>query len=366
MNNNFEQNKKPEEKFKEKKSNSFEYLTIVGLILLLVGFLAFLFLSHDKIPSNGLYILVGVFILIIILGLIFMIRIIKEGERYEPDYRAFFIIGITWLPFGIIIKNSIFWIMGLVFTIVGLVNKDKWKKQKSLKELDPFERKTRILIMVILGVLVLIGCVLFFFASGLSDFYTTELSKKDGWIFADGEWVGTPSGSKPQDSYGNTKGKECTFYSIDECPIECVVCPPCMECSSISCQSEDFCAEMGIDRSWYDDIQKKISHFEIRLETPRLNQKISSPLVVEGEARGTWFFEGDFPVILTNWDGLIISEGIAKAQGDWMRESFVKFRAELEFDKPEYSDKGTLILRKDNPSGLPENDDAFEVSVIFE
>ncbi|MFH1990480.1 MAG: hypothetical protein ABIJ19_01330, partial [Patescibacteria group bacterium] len=29
----------------------------------------------------------------------------------------------------------------------------------------------------------------------------------------------------------------------------------------------------------------------IRLDTPRPNQAIQSPLVITGEARGTWFFE---------------------------------------------------------------------------
>ncbi len=114
----------------------------------------------------------------------------------------------------------------------------------------------------------------------------------------------------------------------------------------------------------------------IRLDHPRPDQEIESPLKVEGEARGTWFFEGDFPVVLTNWDGLIIAERYATAQGDWMTEDFVEFECELEFErpelyldlefeKPEFYDRGFLILRKDNPSGLPENDDALEIPIFF-
>jgi len=76
-------------------------------------------------------------------------------------------------------------------------------------------------------------------------------------------------------------------------------------------------------------------------------------------------FEGDFPVILTNWDGEIIAEGYATAQGDWMTEDFVPFTVEIIFKISDNwpNNKGTLILRKDNPSGLPENDDALEVPV---
>ena len=105
----------------------------------------------------------------------------------------------------------------------------------------------------------------------------------------------------------------------------------------------------------------------IRLTTPRPNQAITSPLTITGEARGTWYFEASFPVVLTDWDGRIIAQGIATAQGEWMTAEFVPFVAILAFtvDKSAYSNKGTLILRKDNPSGLPEHDDALEVPVIL-
>jgi hypothetical protein len=103
----------------------------------------------------------------------------------------------------------------------------------------------------------------------------------------------------------------------------------------------------------------------IRLTSPRPGQVIASPLTVEGEARGVWFFEAVFPILLTDWDGLIIAEGFAKAQGEWMSEDFVPFRGVIEFEKPDYKNSGTLILKKDNPSGLPEHDDALEVPVLF-
>ena len=105
----------------------------------------------------------------------------------------------------------------------------------------------------------------------------------------------------------------------------------------------------------------------IRLNNPRPNQVIQSPLTIKGEARGMWFFEASFPVVLTNWDGLIIAEGIATAQGEWMTTEFVPFVATLKFvvDKNAYSNRGFLILRKDNPSGRPEHDDALEIPIMF-
>ncbi|MEK7555195.1 MAG: Gmad2 immunoglobulin-like domain-containing protein, partial [Patescibacteria group bacterium] len=105
----------------------------------------------------------------------------------------------------------------------------------------------------------------------------------------------------------------------------------------------------------------------IRINTPRPNQTISSPLTITGEARGNWFFEASFPVVLTNWDGLIITQGIAQAKSDWMTTDFVPFEATLTFtvDKNAYSNRGFLILKKDNPSGLPEHDDAIEIPVVL-
>lgn len=103
----------------------------------------------------------------------------------------------------------------------------------------------------------------------------------------------------------------------------------------------------------------------IKVTYPMPGDEITSPLVIKGEARGMWFFEGDFPVVLTNWDGLIIAEGYASAEGDWMTEEYVPFTGTLNFEKPDFGEKGTLILQKDNPSDLPELDDAFEFDIIF-
>lgn len=105
----------------------------------------------------------------------------------------------------------------------------------------------------------------------------------------------------------------------------------------------------------------------IRITSPRPNDVIKSPLMITGEARGQWFFEASFPVFLTDWDGKIIAQGIATAKGEWMTANFVPFEATLTFtpEKNIYSNRGTLVLQKDNPSGLPLHDDALEIPVII-
>ncbi|MFA5838334.1 MAG: Gmad2 immunoglobulin-like domain-containing protein [Candidatus Paceibacterota bacterium] len=109
----------------------------------------------------------------------------------------------------------------------------------------------------------------------------------------------------------------------------------------------------------------------IRVEYPQPNDLISSPLSIKGEARGYWFFESVAPVVLVDWDGLIIAQGHIQAMDDWMTEDFVNFEGVLEFKKPEIASKtdfgknGALILKRDNPSGLPENDSSVEIPVKF-
>lgn len=96
----------------------------------------------------------------------------------------------------------------------------------------------------------------------------------------------------------------------------------------------------------------------------QVGQKVSNNFVLKGEARGTWFFEASFPWRLENESGKILGQGIATAQTDWMTENWVPFEATLQFEA-QGATTGRLILKKDNPSGLPENEDNLEIAVSF-
>ena len=230
---------------------------------------------------------------------------------------------------------------------------------------------------------------------------------EDTWLCQDGEWTrhGDPT-ALPDGLCGSKKitGESpvvCQSFAPENCPNECVVCPPCPECSSISCQEEKFCAGIGISRDWYENIKNKINNFQecaaagnavmesyprqcrageqnftedignelektdlIKVDSPRPNQAVESPLEIIGQARGNWFFEASFPVKLLNEDGSDLASGIAQAKGEWMTDNFVPFSASLEFTAPK-GKTGLLILKKDNPSGLPENDDELRIPVSF-
>ena len=102
----------------------------------------------------------------------------------------------------------------------------------------------------------------------------------------------------------------------------------------------------------------------IELHNPFPGDVIRSPLALEGRAKGPWYFEASFPVYLLNAAGDTIARTPATAQGEWMTENMVFFKATLEFTAPA-ADSGTLILAKSNASGLPEHDDELRVPIRF-
>ena len=98
---------------------------------------------------------------------------------------------------------------------------------------------------------------------------------------------------------------------------------------------------------------------------PRPEENVTLPFVVKGEARGYWFFEGSFPVTIKDTDGNILHQTFASASSEWMTEDFVPYESEVSFAPPEYIDHIILVLEKDNPSGMPEFDDSFEITLFL-
>ena len=133
---------------------------------------------------------------------------------------------------------------------------------------------------------------------------------------------------------------------------------PSMESYPAQCRTED-------GKTFTQDIgnENELANF-IRSENPRPDQTISSPLEITGEAVGNWFFEASFPAKLTDANGKELAVIPVTAQGEWMTTSFVPYKATMTFSTPT-TPTGTLILQKDNPSGLPENDNELRIPVKF-
>jgi hypothetical protein len=106
------------------------------------------------------------------------------------------------------------------------------------------------------------------------------------------------------------------------------------------------------------------THPNISVDHLELNSLIKSPLTVTGKAKG-WYFEGSFPIEIVDSNGSLIAQMPASAQDDWMTSEFVAFKAILSWNKTPNTPTGTIIFKKDNPSGLPEHDDSFSIPIRF-
>lgn len=111
----------------------------------------------------------------------------------------------------------------------------------------------------------------------------------------------------------------------------------------------------------------------IEVELPYPGAVTGKKFHVIGQARGFWFFEASFPIEILDKNKNLLATGIAQAQSnsdtsneiDWMTENFVPFKAEIEIPES-YIGPAILILKKDNPSGLSENDASVSLPIIVE
>ncbi|MCF7835920.1 MAG: hypothetical protein K9M15_02245 [Candidatus Marinimicrobia bacterium] len=143
-------------------------LSIVGFVMLLAGLVAFYFSSADRFGNQPmyLYLMLSILLAVIIIGVVFAILVSKgKINQQGPDYRAFFIIGMSWIPIGFVLGNPGLWGAGVVFMIIGLTNKKKWKDAPKWKDLSPEQRNFKKWAMVVFGILILAGLGFWFLFS---------------------------------------------------------------------------------------------------------------------------------------------------------------------------------------------------------
>jgi len=85
-------------------------------------------------------IMIGILIITILILIVTVLWVRKNRiseQIKEIDYRAFFIMGISFLPLGIVLSVVIgnpgfigFIGLGAFYIVFGLANKDKWKKEE--------------------------------------------------------------------------------------------------------------------------------------------------------------------------------------------------------------------------------------------
>jgi hypothetical protein len=155
--------------------------------------------------------------------------------------------------------------------------------------------------------------------------------------------------------YLSSKKSERNISTFDECVLAGY---PVQESYPRKCSVP----EIG---SWTEDIGNSLEKANlILLQKPRPGDFVSNPVEIAGEARGYWFFEASAPVVVEDSSGAILGTGIIQATDEWMTEDFVKFSGQITFANPR-SGTGRLVLKKDNPSGLSENDDSMYIPIKF-
>jgi hypothetical protein len=158
-----------------------------------------------------------------------------------------------------------------------------------------------------------------------------------------------------QRSIRTSQSGEGAIYSYEECVA---AGNPVLESYPPQCTTKDgqtFTQDVGNAAELQD---------QIVVENPGPGDMVQTPFTINGSARGQWFFEASFPAKVLDESGNIVGQTPVQAEGEWMTEEFVPFSTSIPFSVTD-SETGTLVLQKDNPSGLPENDAELRIPIRF-
>ena len=93
----------------------------------------------DPVSVMSLLLLVGIVVTLLLVAVLRKRK--REGKAGETDYKAFFIMGIAFLPTGFAMMMVYFFAelpfeiglplfaLGLVYLLIGVANRDKWRKK---------------------------------------------------------------------------------------------------------------------------------------------------------------------------------------------------------------------------------------------
>ena len=104
---------------------------------------------------------------------------------------------------------------------------------------------------------------------------------------------------------------------------------------------------------------------EVVIIQPKINDLVTSPLKIHGTALSSWFFEGQLVILLNDDKNNVLANGIGQEDtpGSWTQGGMVSFTSDLKFTTSAKS--GYLVIKNDNPSGLPENQKEYRIPIKF-
>ena len=103
----------------------------------------------------------------------------------------------------------------------------------------------------------------------------------------------------------------------------------------------------------------------VAVTSPKANATVGKTFVVSGSAPGPWYFEASFPIKIVDANNKCLGQAIAQAQGEWMTTDQVTFTATVTLTGS-YSGPAAVVLMRDNPSGMPENDDSVSIPIVIQ
>jgi hypothetical protein len=104
---------------------------------------------------------------------------------------------------------------------------------------------------------------------------------------------------------------------------------------------------------------------KVKVSSPVSGAKVGKSFTVTGEAPGGWYFEAVFPIQVRDANNNVIAHAQGQAQSDWMTTKQVAFKSNVIIET-DYKGSATLVILRDNPSGLPENDDSVSVPIVIQ
>lgn len=111
------------------------------------------------------------------------------------------------------------------------------------------------------------------------------------------------------------------------------------------------------------------TYLDIKLTSPAASEtagEFKLPFIIKGEAKGTWFFEAEFPIYIVDGKGTKVATAIGRATEDWMTTDYIGFEAAVnEITTVPATETGEIVLNKANPSGLPANAAEFRAPIKF-
>jgi len=116
------------------------------------------------------WVLVAILVTLVLLGIIAVVAI-RKRKQLSIDYRSYFVMGVAFLATGVFLvllpwflheevslsMGGFFIVMGLAYTIIGLVNREKWGKHMEV----PATRERNMMIVILVLALLVIGIALF-------------------------------------------------------------------------------------------------------------------------------------------------------------------------------------------------------------